>query len=1022
MSELPVYNMPSGAPFLRSLAAGLVQRLGDELPRALVFLPTRRAVRALGDAFVEHAIDSGNGVALLPRMRPLADIDPEEPPFEPGELVGIVAPAMPSAQRRFDMARIVSRYHGRVSDLPLTPAGALGLADQLLSVMDDAAMDEVTLKGEATLEAMRAKAAEHYQNAATLFEIVQTYWPDHLAGQNLMEPMARRVALLNALTDHWLETPPDYPVIIAGSTGTLKATARLMHCAARLKDSAIILPGIDRNLRGEVWDNVTEQHPQYSLKRLAQTIGIEHGDIKDWPYLAEHKNMAARRRVLSEALVPAESADDWPSRIATLRAESPSDTFEKAFDGLSLIEAQSDEEEALTIALILRETLETEDATAALVTPDPALARRVKAKLRRWQVEVDYSQGEPLEETQLGAYLAGLLRLTLDPQNPVDLAFLAKHPLTQFGQAAGELKADWERLERKAMRGPRKSFAALKTRFDAEPVKSNGAIFNSEKNRTSFKRVNAFAAHLHTLTELGREDAGEWAKALAQLAEDLTASEDTDIPTRLWQGDAGEKAAQIVTSLMSYGSALGELGALEFAGLFSSLMRGKVVRPRYGMDPRLKVLGPLEARMLEADVVILGGLNESVWPASPSIEPFLSYGMRKELDLSLPEKRFGLQAHDFAELASNPNVILTRAARSDSGPTVASRWLWRLKTLAKGALAEGADAALAPPKPYLSWARNLDYVQASEVKPMHAPKPNPPVKARWPEPKGRELAVTRLTTLVRDPYAHYARTILGLSVLDGLDAPIGPRELGNAVHDSLEDFAKGHKDKIDAGSEKLIADMFAEKLSALGIAPEVISAERVRLETMSRKFCSWCEASRLAGWEQAGIEVTGKLTIDGPEGEFVFTAKSDRIDQRGTSYQVVDYKTGKAPEGKYVKAGFDLQLPLQAAMLDAGGFKDIKTETQFGETEDMVYLSLRGHTADEQPKSTILKSGWTVEGFTDQAIETIEKLVAYFDEPNAVYHAQPRIQFSNDYGDYDHLSRRAEWAKAGGDDGEGVDS
>lgn len=1011
MSKLPVYNMPSGVPFLRSLAAGLVERLGDDLPRALVFLPTRRAVRALGDAFVEYAIESGNGVALLPRMRPLADIDPEEPPFELGELVGIVAPAMPSAQRRFDMARILSHYHARISELPLTPAGSLGLADQLLSVMNDAAMDEVSLSGAAQLDDMRARAAEHYQNAATLFEIVGTHWPKHLSEQKLMEPMARRVALLNALTDHWLETPPDYPVIIAGSTGTLKATARLMHCVARLKDSAIILPGLDPNLRGTVWDSVSDQHPQNSLKRLIATIGVDLQDVDNWSPLVGTAQMSARRRVLSEALVPADSADDWPGRIATLRGETPGDAFEKAFEGLSVIEAQSDEEEALTIALILREALETSGATAALVTPDPALARRVKAKLRRWQVEVDYSQGEPLEETPLGAYLAGLLRLSLDPENPVDLAFLAKHPLTQFGRASGALKADWERLERRTLRGPRKSFAALKVQFTAE---------ESETKKEAFENISAFAAHAQSLTRLETAEAGDWAKALAQLAEDLTANENVDEVSQLWRGDAGEKAASIITSLMRYGSALGTLTADEFNGLFSSLMRGKVVRPRYGMDPRLQILGPLEARMLEADLIILGGLNEGVWPAAPSIEPFLSYGMRRELKLSLPERRFGLQAHDFAELASNPRVILTRAARSDSGPAVASRWLWRLKTLAKGALGEAADTVLAPPQPYLEWARNLDYVPPETVKPISAPKPNPPMEARWPLPKGRQLAVTRLTTLVRDPYAHYARTILGLSVLENLDAPVGPLQTGIAVHDSLEDFAKTHKDTIDDNSQKLIADMFAGKLKDLGIALESIAAERPRLETMARKFCGWCAVSRAQGWEQAGIETEGKLTVAAPAGPFEFTAKSDRIDQRGTGYQIVDYKTGNPPSNKIVTAGFDIQLPLQAAMLEKGGFKGIRSETEFGETEDMVYLSLRGHT-DENPVSSILKKDWDVERFTDQAIETIEKLIAYFDEPEAIYHAQPRVQFSNDYGDYDHLSRRAEWAKAG-DDTEGSSS
>jgi len=428
MGKLPVYNMPSGVPFLRSLAAGLSRRYGAELPRALVFLPTRRAVRGLGDAFAALAAQEGRGVALLPRMRPLADIDPDEPPFEPGELVGIVRPAIASAQRRFEMARLISHYQARATDMKVTPAGALAAADQLLLIMDDAAMEEVTLPGQEALEDIRAKAAAHYQNASKLYEIVQRHWPEYLSAQNMMEPMARRVALLNALTDHWTQNPPDFPVIIAGSTGTLAATARLMHCAARLPESAIILPGIDRNLRE---------------------------DIVPAPH------MGARRRVLSEALVPADSADDWPARIAVLKNEVPGDAFQKAFDGLSVIEAASHDEEALCLAVILRDCLNTAGKTggktAALITPDPALARRVKAKLRRWQVNVDYSQGEPLEETALGAYLSGLLRLALDPDNPVHLAFIAKHSLTAFGLADGALAGAWEGVERQmraALRRP----------------------------------------------------------------------------------------------------------------------------------------------------------------------------------------------------------------------------------------------------------------------------------------------------------------------------------------------------------------------------------------------------------------------------------------------------------------------------------------------------------------------------------------------------------------------------------------
>ena len=1034
LGALPVYNMPSGVPFLRSLAAGLVQRWGDKLPQVLVFLPTRRAVRALGDAFVEHASQSGSGVALLPRMRPLADIDPEEPPFEPGELVGVVAPAINTAQRRFDMAQIIARYHARISELPVTPSSSLAIADQLLAIMDDAAMEEIDLSQMAELDAIKAQAAEHYQNAATLYEIIQTYWPKYLADQNQMEPMARRVALLNALTDLWTQTPPDYPVVIAGSTGTLAATARLMHCVARLPESAIVLPGIDSNLRVAVWDNVTEQHPQNALKKLIKTIGVELGDIADWTPIVPCENMSARRRVLSEALVPADSADDWPARIENLKQESPGDVFARAFEGLSIIEAASHDEEALTIALILRETLEDKDARAALITPDPALARRVKAKLRRWQVEIDYSQGEPLEETPLGAYLTGIMRLGLcadklsdklsgddGPNNPVDLAFIAKHRLSNFGLERGELRRHWVRLERKILRGPRENLTDLMARIDDYDERDRPLFDPDEK--TALRVIYDFSQSFAPLSTSGKMTAKAWAEALTACAQKLTEEKTGD--ATLWRGDAGEKAVQLLNSLMIYGAPLGEMNAQDFADLLATLMRGKVVRPRYGTHPRLQILGPLEARMIEAELIILGGLNEGVWPAPPAVEPFLSRGMRRELGLSLPERRFGLQAHDFAELASNPKVILTRSGRSDDGPTVASRWLWRLQTLAAGAFGEGAFGegaaadALRAPKPYLNWARELDYVAPDEVKPAEAPLPNPPLAARWPS--ARKLAVTRLTNLVRDPYAHYARTILKLPVLDALDAPFGPLQLGICVHDALENFAKNYKDNLPKDAQSQLTELFVVQLATLGISPQRVAAERPRLENMARKYLDWFTQTRADGWAQAGVEITGKLTIDAPEGPFTLTAKSDRIDRRGTSqagsqtgnetgieFKVVDYKTGAAPSNKLVQAGFDIQLPLQAAMLAKGGFAEQKK----GETQDMVYLSLRGYSSKNEV-SSIVKKDWPVERFVEQALKTIEGLIAYFDAPDAVYHAQPRIQFTSDYGDYDQLSRRGEWAKIG---------
>ena len=1017
---LPVFTMPSGVDFLTSLAAGLKAQYGERLTDALILLPTRRAVRALGDAFVTLARSEGRGVTLLPRMRPLADIDPDEPPFEIGDLVGRVPPAIAAMQRRFDMAGIVARYHDNISDVPMTPAGTLGIADQLLAILDDAAMEEVDLSKAKALGEIAKMATRHYQNAAVLFEIIAQHWPDYLTAHGVVSPMTRRVALLNALTDLWTREPPDYPVIIAGSTGTLGATARLMHCVARMDGSQIILPGLDRNLRESAWKEIGPEHPQNSLKKLLASIDIERGDVRDFaPLIGLTGSLSGRRRVISEALVPVPETNDWPTQINIVRHEKQNyDPFEVAFKGLSLIEADNDDEEAMAIALIMRETLESSEATAALVTPDPALARRVKAKLRRWDVNVDYSQGEPLEETVTGAYLAGLMRVVIAPENPVHLAYIAKHPLSCQGWEAGRLSRSWRRIEVKAMRGPRRSIGHISAhRHDTD--RYGRPKFDTHDQAAIDDLIRFQSVLMDVINDIHELcDAGEWARALTRLAENLAASDDTPGKARLWVDEAGEKAALLLTQLIVHGNRLPAMNAQDFADIFGNLMRGQVVRPRFGTHPRLQILGPLEARMLWADTVILGGLNEGVWPAAPSVEPFLSRTMREALGLSLPERRYGLSAHDFAELASNPKVILTRSQRSDSGPLVASRWLWRLKTLARGAHMgpggeDGSEALFRPGQDYAGWARAIDAVPADEVNAAQPPQPAPPLDARWP--KGRAISVTKLTTLIRDPYAHYARTILRLQPLDPLDETLAARKLGTAVHEVLEHFATAHKDDLPEGAHDILVAGLSQSLEALNIPPALVYAETPRLNRIADKYLTWFSKTRNDGWHTAGLEVKGAFVIDAPEGPFTATAIADRIDYRSGEYRLVDYKTGLPSSNPTIKAGFDPQLPLQAVMIDTDGFKDMR-----GAVGDMTYLSLRGHVDDDPVKSLLGgRDAWTPEEYAEAALDAFEKLITYFDTDGTAYHSQPRIAFANQYGDYDHLARRAEWAKASGSDDTG---
>src|SRR5262249_12475900 len=152
-----------------------------------------------------------------------------------------------------------------------------------------------------------------------------------------------------------------------------------------------------------------------------------------------------------------------------------------------------------------------------------------------------------------------------------------------------------------------------------------------------------------------------------------------------------------------------------------------------------------------------------------------------------PERAIGLAAHDFAQSAACAEVFLTRALKAEGTPTVASRWVQRLVQLTKG-LKVSKDKSLynnmvAQKDLYAGMARALATPPpALRIAP---PYPRPPVSAR-----PRRLSVTQIENWIRDPYAIYARYVLGLRRLEPLEAEIGPLERGNTLHRILEIFVR----------------------------------------------------------------------------------------------------------------------------------------------------------------------------------------------------------------------------------------
>ncbi len=956
-----VLAAPASAAFLDELADAMTGALyAPENPfalsDALVLLPNRRAARGLMDAFAKRL----GGAALLPAIRPLGDpaLDDDPDVWGASPLDLETPPAIDATRQRMELAALIRRRtkaEGGVED----PARALALADELRKLMESAAAVERVHWERLRSLVEQAELARHWEASAQFLEIIARYWPERLKADGLADPGARRAALLIALAREWEANPPDRPIIIAGSTGSIYATRVLMRAVSRLPRGVVVLPGLDFDLDDGAWDAVRDQHPQFALKETLTALGVDRSETRSFG--GEDTRGRARRMLLREALAPPEKTADW---LARLQAAGGADFVASGAAGVRLLEAATEEEEAGAIALLLREALETPGRTAALVTPDVGLARRVEAKLARWTIEPVISHGMPLRETEAGSLIALLCELARDESEPVALAALLKHPRVTIADDTRTLA----RLEHKVLRGPRRhnSLQELIKLEDLEKQPQARAIAES---------IEAALTPLTALMTQAQASLADFADALTQAAEAATKG-------GVWREADGENAAGLLREAIEHGAELGPMPPWVAPRVLMELLNAREAPPPRGGDPRIAIWGPLEARLQRRDLMILGSLNEGVWPAAPGDDPFLSRTMRDTLGLPSVDQRIGLAAHDFAQLASASEVVMTRALRREGSPTLASRWLWRLKTLA-----EGAKAELQGAPEVLSWAQALHAPETQRS--PRVPRPKPPANERI-----KRISVTQVETLIRDPYAVYARRILGLESLKPIGAPPGPQERGTAVHRAIERFE-------DGADSALLLDLLDEELRRNGIPPERRAAERARLAISVEVLLRWFAERRALGVE-VYRERKGVMDVEGVQ----LSGVADRIEIAEGHAGIFDFKTGAPATKGQVESGLAPQLSLEAAMLRRGAFKDVPAAI----ATELSYW--RFGNADPAPKPLALDAD--AEG--EKALSALRGLLQRYAEADQPFLSKPRVQFIKPYTEYDHLARRKEWADAEGDE------
>lgn len=990
--ELSVYTIAADRPFVDSLAAGLLTGAeGNPLRLAdyTVLLPTRRACRALSEAFLRLR---DGAPSVLPAMRALGDMDEDGMALEesPGLDLAELPPAIPDSRRVMALAERILKHRAELLEVPefvSLPDQALLLAAELARFLDQVQTERLSFAG---LDALVPdELAIHWQETLSFLRHFTERWPDEVEAMGYMEPVARRNRLLEAKARQWQARPPTGEIIAAGSTGSIPATADLLRVVAGLPMGRVVLPGLDLASDDENWAAIEDDptHPQFAMAQLLQRLGVSREKVGIWPADGEGAEQAGetspRTGLILEAMRPARTTTAWQS----LEKIDPS-----AIEGLSLLECADETEEAGVIALLLRNVLETDGKTGALVTGDRRLARRVAAALKRWNIDIDDSAGVPLSETPPAVFMRLVAEMIADGFGPVALLGFGKHPLAAAGYAPAHFRAVIRSLDKELLRGPRpgSGIAGLRNIL-AEPEFERLA----EKTRQAFVELfDVMERRTAPMTSLN--EGGVALSALVdahiEVAEALADAAGESGAARLWAGENGEALALFFADLRASADASSDLDLNHYPAVLKVLLGRSVVRPRHGKHTRLNIWGPLEARMQRADCLIVGGLNEGTWPREPGPDPWLSRPMRKSFGLPAPEQRIGLSAHDFTQALAGPEVILTRAFKAEGAPTVPTRWLSRLQSVLRAA---GHEDGLAVPHRWIDWHRSL--ARPGEVKPVRPPAPSPPLAAR---PK--KLSVTQIETWMRDPYSIYARHILGLKKLDPLEADPGAAERGIIIHEALDRFVREYPESLPEDALAVLLALGQEIFGKELARPGVSAFWWPRFQRIAEWFVD-IEGKRRGDIAATITESRGFIELETGDGPFKLTAFADRIDRlKGGRLEVIDYKTGGVPSEKEVRLGYAPQLSLEAVIAEQSGFKALKGAP----VDALSYWRLTGGDPAGEVK-TISKD---LDSITREALEGLKALVDKFNELDTAYAAIPVPAHQPRYNDYAHLERILEWS------------
>lgn len=1044
-----LYTVPAGQPFLEVLADAVLQdRLGlgigianpADLARLTVYLPTRRSARAFAAVLLRA---SGQKALILPRLVPLGD--PGEADMH--DILAANFEATPAAEQllpinpltRQLLLAIQIQHASRARDTRLaeeasagaggslsasTLGSAFALAGDLAALLD--MMQAENLPYERLLSLDAARFDELWQLTARFLAILGETWPAVLAELGVCDPITWRNRLIDGQSARLAQGHGSGPVIVAGSTGSMPATARLIAAVARMQRGAVVLPDLDIETDEAGWTALVSpqhaspdrgaSHPQAQLAQLMVTMQAARADVQALLEATPRPARMARRMLAHEALRPAGSTDAWRSVTERL----PLADINNAFASVRLLEAPDERSEAVSIALLIREALEKPSQTIALVTPDRGLAERVAIELQRWRITVNDSAGRPLGRTSAGHALQLLLQVLRSDASAKAILELLHHPAVHLGLSPADRAAARQALEIGALSGGRAitGLEALRHAVATMPERIADRHAPRPRQRLTPADVQAATDLVSRLIdassslladdvckrESSQLDLGNCVGNLRSALTALSTAVNGDVAA--FAGSDGEALGLLLDELeMGFAGIRGS--ADDLARISSTLMAERMIRSRGREHPRLMLLGPLEARLISADLVILGGLNEGIWPPQTRTDPFLNRSMRAELGLSSPERRIGQSAHDFIQAFAAAEVVLSRAVKTAGVQTLPSRFWQRLRAITPEpvwaqSIAHGAT--------YAALAGRID--QPDQMQPCKRPSPRPP---RDLQPT--RFSVTEAETLYRDPYAIFARRILDIMPLEPVAVAVGASDRGQLMHAVLERFAHNWPTTLPPDPLECLMAEARLVFAPLMQEPDVQAFWWPRFVMLAPQIVAW-ETARRIGIMEIGAEMRIKHSLRLPDGtEIMLTARADRIElMNDGSLTILDFKTGSIPTAKQIKAGLAPQLLLESALAPLSPFMPVDDASQKaalgpGKVAQALYLALKPG-ADAMAEKTAASDA-DLAAKSSEHLAGFALMVAGFRSGERSFTSRFAAQFARFDGDYDHLARVKEWSAAG---------